>query len=377
MIKFLCPLKWLVLAAIGFSATGFAQDLIRQTILPTEELKPDQTTLWSPCFQLCWDNLKEMHEIDAINLKPENPHCKYLNQFQWDSDKSLPPHDLITIVGESGPKFVETVNAAMLRHFGDKSNLLDPNEWKDPIIGGIAALTVLRRSVNFGSTFKAQKSQPFAFFNNNGDPRDVHAFGSSTPSQRKNNVGSGRVLSYFPRQKMALALKTEDPEEFVVVMRDPDLKSIMAAIKETKSLLESLPQGTASDPVPQDSYITRLDTIQIPQLKLSSFAAFQEQLKGKYTTPNLPEGYWRIARAIQNIDLSLNQSGADMDVRTFIVPPAFLSNSPTTPDPKKPNNPVPRNFVFNKPFFLMFWRKNATVPYLACYINTGGLVPWR
>ncbi|NOX98152.1 MAG: hypothetical protein GXP30_00165 [Verrucomicrobia bacterium] len=93
--------------------------------------------------------------------------------------------------------------------------------------------------------------------------------------------------------------------------------------------------------------------------------------------PNAPDEYYgQITQAIQKIDFSLDHSGADMDVRTFIVAPTFLSaGGPGKLE--KPRKPQPRKFIYDKPFFLMFWRKGASVPYMAAYIDGGGLTPWQ
>ncbi len=325
--------------------------------------------------------------MDAIELEPRNPYADYLNRFKWDSGKSLPPHGLVSIVGEDGPEFVKKVNEVMKKHFGIQAKPLDASESPDPIVGGVAVLTIFKRTVGFDASFNTRTDEALTFHSKKGEPRKVYAFGSWTSRLRLRNVGCGRVLAYVPNKKLAIALKVSDPEEFVVVMMDPGLKSIMSAIKETKVLLDALPVGAGldptlldsypdklKDPIPKDSYITKLDTVLIPKLKFSSFEKFEKKLSGKFKVPNAPDGYYgSIKIAIQKIDFSLDHSGADMDVRTFIVPPTFLSAG----GPGKLNKPQPRKFIYDKPFFLMFWRKGASVPYMAAYIDGGGLTPWQ
>ncbi len=314
-----------------------------------------------------------MHKVDTIELKPKNKYAEYLNQFQWDSDKSLPPHGMLNFVGQNGPEFIKKVNDVLGRHFGGRVKPFRGDEWITPELGGIAVLAVFQRSVSFDVGFSPLVDRPFAFFNARGEPRDVYAFGSWTLRQRESNVGAARVLAYQPQKKMALAIKTADPEEFVVALFDPNLKSIIAAVKETNRLLKNLPDGSEEKPVPPDSYITKDDTILLPMIQLNSLGHFEENLFGIYRIPNAPPNeYWRIVKAVQSIDFSLNHSGADMIVRTFVAPAIYLS---TDIDEKQAKKSGPRDFVYNKPFFLMFWRKNASVPYLACYIETGGLVP--
>lgn len=347
------------------------QDFVRQTIRPDEELVTGRTTLWSPAFQHCWDNLLEMHNVDAIELQPPNSYAKYLNEFQWNADQSLPPHGFITIVGEDGASFVETVNKAILTHFGRTVAPLDPKDWPDPIAGGIALFTVMKRSIAFGSGFEERTDSSFPFFNQEGGVKDVRAFGAWTAKQRIKSAGTARVLAYIENGKQGLALSTDSPDDFVVLLHDPEQKSIMAAIEETKRLLSSVSARS-------DTLTTKLDTILIPQLKLSNLGKFEKQLSGKYRTPGMaPDRYFEIVKACQNIDLSFDQTGADMETRTFLISTTFLSSDTPSSEPaKKTEKAGPRNFVFNKPFFLMLWSKNGTVPYLACYVDTAGLVPW-
>ena len=331
-----------------------------------------------------WDKLREAQQIESIDLVPPNRTARFLNQFQWDAEKVLPPHSVITIAGQDGPEFTNLVNGALRRHFGDRVDVFDRVRQSQPargetVTGGIAILTVFGRQVVFDADFLPDEDKAFDFFDSRGRPHKVQGFGSWKPAQQQSNVGCGRVLAHQPGTELALALKTSDPDEFAVLFHDPAQSSIATAYARVSQLLQEV---TASDPAsseaPPGAYINGSDSIRLPKLALSQLGQFQEQLKGTYRTPHTPPGrHWRITRAIQSIDLSLDHTGAGLEVRSFLIVPSFLSSGGIDAAAKEPEKPQPRHFIFNKPFFLMFWRKNATVPYLVAHIDGAGLVAWQ
>jgi beta-galactosidase/beta-glucuronidase len=117
---------------------------------------------------------------------------------------------------------------------------------------------------------------------------------------------------------------------------------------------EELP-GTWADRVLHEG-----DVVQVPYLSLDVTEDMAGRLRGWrfYGGEGDP---WTIRRAEQVTKFELFEKGARVRVETSIESDPFAGDIGPTP--------VPRRFIYDRPFFVFLWRDGAEWPYFGAWIG--------
>lgn len=348
----------LIVMYLGSLSAARAEDRpIRQTLDLNEVLPKGATTIWTPGFQRCWDELRGRFNLERINLV--TPTSEVLDAFEWDAKATIPIGTSISVVGGAGPEFARTANRIINQAFGPDTPKLNPKDWNSWPFNGISCLTVMKQRVEFELPFREYAPGPAPFTFLDGREELIRYFGSYG-TLKPQYAGMGWVLAYEPSEQIAIRLRLRDAEESMFLVMDSRIDSIGEAINLIRRL-----GGNAKKP---GSLLDDDDTLLVPHLSLSNQANFLPLLNGEFRGPGDPISR-RFHAALQLVELELNETGADMETRSFLVPPSFLGKS----GPKLGKD-EPRKLVFDRPFFLLLWRKGGSHPYLAVYVGGGGLL---
>tara|TARA_R110002096_G_scaffold29509_4_gene88926 strand:+ start:17101 stop:18159 length:1059 start_codon:yes stop_codon:yes gene_type:complete len=330
--------------------------MVRQTLDLDEVLPKGATTIWTPGFQRCWDEVRGMFNLKKIDLV--TPTSEVLDAFEWDANATIPIGTSISVVGGKGPEFARTANRIIDQAFGPGTPKLNPKDWNVPMAQGICCLTVMKQSVEFELPFREYAPGPAPFKFTDGREESVRYFGSYG-SLKPQYAGAGWVLAYEPGELIAVRLRLKEADQSMFLVMDSRIDSIARAIDLVRKL-----GGNAKKP---ESRLDGDDTLLVPYLALANQANFLPLLNGGFRGPGDPYDH-RFHAALQLVELELNESGAEMETRSFLVPPGFLGG------PGKLGKGEPRKLVFDHPFFLLLWKKGGSHPYLATYVGGGGLV---
>lgn len=327
---------------------------VRQILDLNQEIERGVTTVWTPAFQNCWDELIEMHPLSGE--WPETPTSRALNDFEWDARATLPNTGSVTVVGAAGPEFARLVNQVLAQHFSNVDPL-DPAEWSLDTMG-FAALTLMKREVSFALNFKEKDSDPLTFINGKGEETQVRSFGSFG-KWKKNYVDAAHVLAYQPGDRIAVRIGISEEGEAMFLLMDPKVRTL----KDAMNVIGDLGSSSSAAGIDED------DTLLIPYLALRDQASFLPLLN-QGVDENAPV-VQRFVMALQAIDLQLVESGARMETKAFLIPPGFTSSAgPSAPAPKAR---VAKQLIFNRPFYFFLWKKGGTHPYFAAHIDGSGV----
>lgn len=317
---------------------------------PASPLDHERTVIWSPLFQATWDKLTQ-ETGPLIQVTPPNPLISQLADFKWEAEKTMPDGSWKTWSGPTQPDFVDAVNkeaAAITKEPEGPFKLLAQR----PL--GVVAFGLLDREVEFEKELYRSKTVPLAF--KTGDKETQIAFFGT-----KGSTGFVEVLSWQPEQKShAVRIRCKDPADSVVLWLPPAKTHFDAACLQLKDWIS----GYSGD------HLTGLDQLRIPYVELSAESRFAPEMQG--TIDFERKKAMLIVQADQLTRFKLHEKGAR--VRSEVT----ISADPFGPAPKPPAPPPPRDFIYDRPFFVFLWKKDAAWPYFGAWVgDTEAMEQWK
>lgn len=320
-------------------------------LLPAKPIARETTVLWSPLMKATWEELQK-ETGKYLGTEPPNTAIKELEAFQWDRDQTLPPGSWKTWSGPATRQFLDRANAEARQITGEQEDLFellafDPSEK--------AAFGLFDHQIEFRRELYRSKKVPL-IFKANGTEQEVAFFGS---------VGAHSAISpllWDPENRsQALQIDSKDPDDSLILYLPPEPVDIQSASIRIRDLLQASKSGQASTFVHS---LADRDEVRIPYLDIDA----RKNLTADF------EGVSRFERAsltnpgvTQAIRFKLHEKGASVRVVGAVDP--FGS----APEPRKP-----RHFIYDQPFFVFMWRKDAGWPYFAAWISgSDGLEPFK
>ncbi|MEO0414619.1 MAG: hypothetical protein AAF226_06675 [Verrucomicrobiota bacterium] len=355
-------MRWVFFLALVLLPLTIHAQGIRQVISLDSEYRNNETMVWTPSIQKCWDEMSIFYKLQNPTFEPPNLIDKELNAFQWSYDTTVPKASNFIMLAGTGEEYWRQANQLLQKHFGNSIPPFAIEDFggREPDLG-LVLVNVLKHSLTFNTQlspitppliFRTRlPTQPF---------KKVESFGT-LGDKRKEVAGQFEVIAYDPdKQRMGIVLEGKSSDEQVILISDPEIQTPQQAITTANRWLAMKKQNSEY----QRYYNSPTDTIQIPRVEFSSRINFRPLLKGKI------DRRIEIAAAVQHVELRLDRSGAAMVSKTFIVAPNFLSSSDSLV--KQTQN---RRFVFDRPFTLLIKREDATYPFFLCRVDIGALVP--
>ena len=306
-----------------------------------------ESFVWSPVFQSAWNNLNKELGGKPLSIKPANALMDKLDHSSLDL-KTIIPHDVFASFSGKSNK---ALFIAAEKGFKQKLNL----EWKlskkVPVLGGISAFSALKCHLEFNKAFFNSKGKFMTFTDVNGQTKRVSFFGCEG-EQSTYYRPFVKVLHYENNSSYALEIKSKRPKETVVLFMPSTALPLRKAIEQVKGFHNNPLTGKFYEE--SDPQLHEGDVFISPILSLKCRTNYIKELKGDRYYKNITEPF-RIDTAVDHCEFQLNAGGATVSYRSEVS--GILGS------------PVPRQFLFTKPFYVFLWKKNAEAPYFAAWIG--------
>lgn len=316
------------------------------------------TVVWSPLFQATWDQMNQPTG-KPVSVNPPNKLMERLDSFQWDAAKVMPEGSWKTWSGPATPEFLAKVNGEARNFTADKTG---PFKATSPLPGAIAAFGILDRTVTFEKELSRSRQLPLKFTSGAG-AADVAFFGTKADE----TTPGIRILSLNqPERSHAIQMLCKEGDDTVILFLPPRPLDFSTACRWIRTWAAPPPgnlEGKWDDP-----WIHAGDEIRVPYLTLESDAEFAPQLQG--VRHFAKGGPLELVQASQLTRFQLHEKGATVHSEVTLMAEPFAGGDHAPP-------PIPRKFIYDRPFFVFLWRKGAQWPYFGAWIgNTDAMEPF-
>lgn len=365
------PMTYLLLILLGTGLLAAVKDCSKTSeSTPPSITKADQTTfspyleanldsinntLYCASFQKAWDMMRDQVVRGKIRLADDPLTARLLNRQSLGKD-DISQDSYVAGAGTYSYELVDRVNKELREKFGSQ---VDENFSVPKSSAGdrsIIAYAFLYKNLEFPTEFE-KLHNPLSF-HANGNATPVKAFGIELFSHSK------RLHEKLANQ--VAVLDYHDDSDFILSLtsKSKDDEIILAKIKPGKTLLDTYQAVTKRIAGGTRSDIRENESLQIPKIDFDLSHNFKE-LEGRRL---LNRGWeeWHIAAAVQDIRFKLDEKGAVLKSRAFML--MTKSEAPA------PGNTKPRMFIFDKPFLICLKQKTGNSPYFALWVNNPELM---
>lgn len=295
--------------------------------------------VWGGAMNLAWNELNDNILHEKLKLKTEDKTAlKMVDNF---NNATFTKNDLdeasYYIKSGYGQETVNTINKESRAKFPSKS-FNDLNIKLRPI--DIISYAYFLKQVEYLNQFK----EDFASFNE----KLVKGFSANSAKQRANI----KILKYWDDDKFIISLKLKDDKDELVLAKGFDMNQPAAIVTEIDQNNHNF------------TYLSDLDQFRMPKLHLDYHREYQE-LINKYLANEKFTDYY-IAQMFENIKFDMDQKGARVENEGVILMKVG-SAAPT----KKPKI---KQFILDKPFWVVMKRSNSQNPYFILGVNNTELM---
>lgn len=327
-----------------------ATDVVAAALEPLDSQKNE---VWCATFQIAWDELSKKLQ-EKVKTSPSPPRVELLNAEVFNR-QSLAPETYLALATGSGPADTQS----LIEQVQQKFPQLVPQVESFPDDGNpdLRLYACLVKSLPFVEQMD-RFPKPLCFKHGEG-AIDVVSFGRMPEAQ----VGLGEVVlhdqvivgDYISDEDFVLVLKTMSPQKDEIILAHvAPGESLRSLWKDVEKRLQS--------PHPHRIHADLHDAerLEIPVLEFGLSKRF-EDLDGVSINNAPMENHTIVAR--ESILFRLDERGAE------IIAEAESMSLGENGFPEVPFDPTrPRNFVFNRPFFIALREKDATEPYFLGWI---------
>ena len=318
---------------------------------PGEKLPHDKTVIWTPLFQVAWDDLHRSFG-EPVKVEPPNVLMDRLDHFVWKADSVMPRNRWKVWTGEATQELIDKANAEAARMTGEKTGPFKIA----PRPASRIALGLLDRDLVFRKPLHRSVEVPLEFHLADGTKPKVRFFGA----RRKASGAFGELVKVlaFQAGTHALQIAGDGAESAVLYLPEKPVSFIEACdkLREWRSKKLEGAFGSAQDPNLHEN-----DDLRIPVLKLDNTMDFVPLLQSfRYFKDGGPP--WILSKAEQRLKFELTEKGAKLRVEVEMGMEPFG-------EPPPPPQMIPRFFHYDRPFFVFLWRDQAEWPYFGAWIG--------
>ncbi len=323
---------------------GLSSDLKQTTIVPSLQSKLDKgrNVIWCASFDMAWKELKTLYGRD-IQVKGAEETVAQLNNSSIAAG-DLPDQSFYAAAGYLRDGIVAKIQKEMKAQFPTETppsfGDLDPSKTES------IAYSYLQASLSFTLPF-FDNDAPVVFKTADGRETKVASFG----------IRAIDDYAYMRLRKQVAVLfvkydKNDRVLEYVIDLcqESKPYQIILARVEPKDTLaqtIEDIESRKMEDPEIHGCFGPN-DVLLVPNLFWRIDHSFRE----------LEEGL--ILKANEMIEFRLNRSGAELKAQSKIY-----------------CKPMPRHFVFDRPFLIYMKKRGAEHPYFAAWIgNEELLTPW-
>lgn len=305
-------------------------------------LDPARDLLWCATFQLCWDELRGWLEGD-VRVEPPVSLATALNRDRVAKDQ-LPGDATVSAAGPVAEGLLDRLAAQAAERFGPDADLPILARLRGQSYGpdDIVAYAALLRRLAFPVPFESRDRFDFA-------GATVAGFGVGGP-RRAELRAQLRLHRYRGPADFVLAIDTDREDERILVARG-----------ETAATLGETVGDVVAAAAGEGEPLQTTDDFGMPCVAIDAETSYSE-LTGRDLIG--PQRRYRIAEAVQNLRLGLDETGARVRSEAAMVAFGLAFR----------REPEPRRLVCDGPFLLLLHRRGAARPYVAAWIATPALL---
>ena len=299
----------------------------------------DGNYLWGGAMNLAWNELSSNLIKDKVKVGTADPIAlamvdRFNNSLFNKDDLDLNSY---YIKSGFGQKTVDAINKESRKKFPSKSFAALSGDFNN-------------RDMIAYAYFSKQVFFPIPFTKTETEFEGQKVLGFyAWKQEERDNV---RIVQYTSDERFIISLKLKDDSDQLILakgydMGDPEL--VVAAIDQN---IDKYPE-----------YMERMDYFAAPKLNVDYHRNYKE-LIGKQLA-NEGFGDYVIGQMFENIKFTMDEKGAKVENEGAIIPVAVSFD---------PNEPRPRHFELNKPFWVVMKRKGSKNPYFILGINNTALM---
>ncbi len=320
-------------------------------LVPTLDTPLDdkRSTLYCPTLQMVWDRLGRVVG-GPIAMSQQDELVTRLNAAECPSNV-VPVDAHVTVVGFAGQRFRQKLEQALHARFGFDAPELPPifADGRDVIV----SYSHLNRCLLFPRKFVRSNKAALPFMCA-GKKYGVAFFGvpKSSADRFESQVA---VLHYAHEAEFAICLKTRVEHEFVVLasMQRPD--TLLSAVETVQSYLRAAREASGKVAPDGKRHVRMLaegDLLAIPVVELGVAANFPQLCRRRFKNKGF-EKVW-LRQVYQDVAFKMDETG--IEARSTAYAEMFGGSA------------QPRRLVFDKPFLLTLWNRDAERPYLVLWV---------
>ncbi len=327
---------------------------------PGEAFDEKRTVVWTPLFQTAWDEMNGA--LDGPPKESGSELMKALDRFDWDSGAVMPEGGWEAWAGPSTDAQLAKARKRATELFGEEVEVLPDFEPADGVILSFGAMLA---EVDFEKELQDSDGHPMTFVDGSGRESPVEFFGveQAKAEDYRRHV---RVLAWRPHAGfMALELRGKERATGSVILFQPpeilDFSTACRWIRKWRADWDVLSGGDHGKHTDRSLHLR--DQVRVPKLAIVSDEGLSGRLRGSriYAGSSMP---WTIGEAWQRVEFGIDEKGARVKAATAVdLVPLGPMPTPST---------VPRDFIFDEPFFVFMWRDGADWPYFGAWIGDAG-----
>jgi hypothetical protein len=339
-----------------------AEGEFESVLHPEESFDHQRTVVWSPLFQAGWDAMEEELGGDVMKVEPPNTLVERLSHFEWNAARVMPQSGWQIWTGPATEEAILRANGEAAEMLGTKAG---PFKFAEYDARHRIYLGLLNRKVEFQKRFYRSRRVPMQFEAPAGTKREVFFFGV----KRHLSDGYGnsvRVLGYRPSENCcALQMMTKGSDDTVVLFRPGRELSFAQACAWMRKWGDDFGARVTHEGAVDDWHLHDGDEVQVPYVALSLDSDLTGRLQGLQWMQERAQPR-RVLHAVQRTNFRLLETGAEVRIEVEMSMDPFGAASPEPPPI------IPRQFIYDGPFFVFLWRNGAEWPYFGCWVGDGG-----
>jgi len=345
--------RWIYMLGLVGSLAGSE---VLSVAHPDQVFDEKRTVVWTPTFQAGWDamnaDLGGPPKVSGSDLGGK------LDGFQWKPEKVMPEGRWKVWSGAATRGFFRKVNAEAADFLGEDDGPFQ--EVQGARGGSVAFYSLLDAKVVYPEPFYRSRKVPMRFVGVDEGQSKV-SFWGVTGEDSGDFRGQVRILSWRKKAGFhAVELRGRHAKHGAVVLYQPpraqDFSTACRWVRKWRGQWAMLSGGDFGSH--SDRSMHSGDILRVPYLELSARGDFKDDLQGGriYGRPGDP---YVVFAARQWVQFKLNERGAEVRAAAEGGMDPFGAAPPT----------VPRDFSFDRPFFVFLWRDDAHWPYFGAWIG--------
>ncbi len=376
LLKYIVVTALVIIAIIGDIKTALGSD--KSVDANKIKFAVETSDVWTPTFQLCWNELINLVGTDKIYYVKSNPKLADELNLQPFNKQDLNDKSYYISVSKMTKKHKNEIKKAIWKKFKEKSDILDEFKFEnvsDKKTNKWFIYSMLLKNFEFYTPFKILESD---YFNNSVENKYKY-FGFTkniTDKTAKEKLEHEYMenLFYINDDDFALMIADKNKqEEMILYLTDSDksfddlYNEMLDKINNKNEYIKERAKKI-SDKYGKYATVKYDNYYKIPFIHIDEKINYDKELAHKDIkdkTYNTTGYTWEILKTLQTIKFDMNNEGAKLKSEAAV---AVMMKTALLPSPEIH---IDNNFYFDRPFVLFLKEVGKDKPYFAAKIKDG------